>query len=90
MRSKSEMNRSPGFPRAQHLPGTSHARVLVLVTLGVVLTLVVVPGVPVFTHSAAWAVDPVTVDPATVDPASGEPLATQDPLPQKPEPVVST
>ncbi len=80
MRSKSEMNRSPGFPRAQHFPGTSHARVLVLVTLGVVLTLIVVPGVPVFTHSAAWAVDP----------ASGEPLATQDPVPQKPEPVVST
>jgi|GEM_PF-1264646 hypothetical protein len=80
MRSKSEMNRSPGFPRAQHLPGTSHARVLVLVTLGVVLTLVVVPGVPVFTHPSA----------GQVDPASGEPLATQDPVPQKPEPVVST
>lgn len=80
MKSKAQMNRSPGFPRAQHLPGASHTRVLVLVTLGVVLTLVVVPGVPVFTHSAAWAVDP----------ASGEPLVTQDPLPQKPEPVVST
>ncbi|MDE0961056.1 MAG: PDZ domain-containing protein [Planctomycetota bacterium] len=64
MKSKAEIHRSPGFPQAQYLPGTTRRRVLAHVTLGVVLTLVVVPGVPVMSSICplASAGDPATAE----------------------------
>ncbi len=68
--SKSATSRSPGRNRAQHLPGISTRRLLALVTMGLALTLIVVPGVPDLFASALPSALPSAADEPPAAPAT--------------------